>query len=81
MHPSDHFPSCERYNSQREHGDDFSAKKDAKPPLGAKLTVYRLLFITTALSFVIAKDILTIKGQVNVPTKLDMVSGGLLTVG
>jgi len=65
-------------NSQ--HCDDRSANKDAEPPLGVKLTVYRLLNIMTILSFVISKDILTIEGQVAAPTRLDWISGGVLGV-
>jgi len=50
------------------------------PPLGAKLTVYRLVFMTTVLSFGAVKSILAYKGQSIAPTTLDWVSGTFLTV-
>jgi hypothetical protein len=53
---------------------------DATPPLGVKLTVYRLLNTATILSFCAAKGILTYKGFSTVPTMLDWVSGGVLAV-
>ena len=53
---------------------------DAAPPLGVKLTVYRLLNMSTMLSFCFAKGVLTYKGLSIVPTMLDWVSGGLLAV-
>ena len=59
-------------NSQEESGDDTA------PPLGVKLTVYRLLNMTTMISFCFAKGILTYKGLSTVPTTLDWVSGGVL---
>ena len=59
-------------NSQEERGDDTT------PPLGVKLTVYRLLNMTTMISFCFAKGILTYKGLSTVPTTLDWVSGGIL---
>ena len=59
-------------NSQEEHDDDTA------PPLGVKLTVYRLLNMTTMISFCFAKGILTYKGLSTVPTTLDWVSGGVL---
>ena len=53
---------------------------DAAPPFGVKLTVYRLLNMTTMLSFCFAKGILTYNGLSTVPTTLDWVSGGVLAV-
>ncbi|KAH9034190.1 hypothetical protein EDB85DRAFT_1021401 [Lactarius pseudohatsudake] len=50
------------------------------PPLGAKLTGYRLLNITIVFSFGIAKAILTYKGRSTEPTTLDWVGGALLAV-
>ena len=50
------------------------------PPLGVKLTVYRLLNMITMLSFCFAKGIIAYKGLSTVPTTLDWVSGGMLTV-
>ena len=59
-------------NSQEERNDDTA------PPLGVKLTVYRLLNMTTMISFCFAKGILTYKGLSTVPTTLDWISGGVL---
>ena len=53
---------------------------DATPPLGVKLTVYRLLKMTIIFSFCFAKGILTYKGLSTVPTTVDWVSGGVLAV-
>ncbi len=50
------------------------------PPLGVKLTGYRLLNMTTVFSFGIAKGILTYMGQSTAPTTLDWVAGALLAV-
>ena len=64
---------------QEEHGDDYSA--DTTPPsLGVKLTGYRLVFVTTVLSFGTIKTILTYMGQTKTPTTLDWVSGTFLTI-
>jgi hypothetical protein len=52
----------------------------ALPPLGVKLTGYRLLNMTTVFSFGIIKGILTYMGQSTAPTTLDWVSGALLAV-
>ena len=52
----------------------------APPPLGAKLTCYRLLNMTTVFVFGITKGILTYMGQSTTPTTLDWVSGALLAV-
>jgi len=74
-------PSDRQNSDQEGHGDDRSADMDATPPpLGVKLTVYRLVFMTTVLSFGAAKSILTYKGQSIAPTTLDWVSGSFLTV-
>ena len=59
-------------NSQEERDDD------ATPPLGVKLTVYRLLNMTIMVSFCFAKGVLTYEGLSTVPTTLDWVSGGVL---
>jgi hypothetical protein len=48
------------------------------PPLGVKLTVYRMLNMITLLSFGIIKGILTYMGKSAAPTTLDWVSGTLL---
>ena len=50
------------------------------PPLGVKLTGYRLVFMTTVFSFGTVKTILTYKGQSIAPTTLDWVAGTFLTV-
>jgi len=73
----------DRKNSklEEEHGDDRLTNKDATSlPLGVKLTVYRLVLMTTVLSFGAAKSILTYKGQSIAPTTLDWVSGAFLIV-
>ncbi|KAN0127279.1 hypothetical protein V8E53_014883 [Lactarius tabidus] len=68
-------------SDQEGHGDDHSADMDAAlPPLGVKLTGYRLLNMTTVFSFGIIKGILTYIGQSTAPTTLDWVSGALLAV-
>jgi len=50
------------------------------PPLGVKLTGYRLVFMTTAFSFGTIKTILTYVGQSIAPTTLDWVAGTFLAV-
>jgi len=68
--------------SQEEncHDPSVDVPVDATPPLGVKLTVYRLLNMATILSFCIAKGILTYKGLSTIPTTLDCVLGGVLAV-
>jgi len=62
-----------------ENGDDCLADRNAiPPPLGVKLTVYRMLNMTTLLSFGIIKGILAYMGKSVAPTTLDWVSGTLL---
>ncbi|KAN0131777.1 hypothetical protein V8E53_010428 [Lactarius tabidus] len=64
-----------------ERGDERPADSDAKsPPLGVKLTAYRLLNIATVFVFSITKSILTYKGLSTMPTTLDWFSGGVLAV-
>jgi len=66
---------------QEEHRDEHSADTDVTlPPLGVKLTGYRLLNMTIVFSFGIIKGILTYMGQSTAPTTLDWVSGALLAV-
>ncbi|KAF8260537.1 hypothetical protein EI94DRAFT_890007 [Lactarius quietus] len=62
-------------------GGDHSADMDATPPppLGIKLTGYRLVFMTTILSVGTAKTIISYKGQSVAPTTLDWASGTALT--
>ena len=80
------YPSSGCQNRDLEHwlevhGDDLSADVDAiQPPLGVKLTGYRLVFMATVFSFGTVKTILTYMGQSIAPTTLDWVSGTLLTV-
>jgi hypothetical protein len=50
------------------------------PPLRVKLTAYRLVFITTVISFGTVKTILVYKGQSIAPSTLEWVSGMCLTV-
>jgi len=67
-------------SDQEEHSDDRAAGMDTTPPLGVKLTGYRLVFMTTVFSFGTIKTILTYMGQSIAPTTLDWVSGTLLTI-
>ena len=68
-------------SDQEDNGDDHLADTDAAlPPLGVKLTGYRLLNMMTVFSFGIIKTILTYMGQSTAPTTLDWVSGALLAV-
>ncbi|KAF8266039.1 hypothetical protein EI94DRAFT_242841 [Lactarius quietus] len=67
-------------STQENHNCDRSVDVDATPPLGIKLTVYRLLNITTILSFCIAKGVLSREGLSTIPTALYWVSGGVLAV-
>jgi len=80
MESEDESPSGRTPASgQEEQGDDRSADTDAAPPpLGVKLTVYRLLNITILFSIGIIKGILTYKGQSTAPTTLDWIGGALL---
>jgi hypothetical protein len=64
---------------QGEHDDDRSADA-TPPPLGVKLTGYRLVFMTTLFSFGAVKSILTYKGQSIAPMTLDWVSRTLLAI-
>jgi len=50
------------------------------PPLGVKLTGYRLVFMATVFCFGTVKTILTYMGQSIAPTTLDWVAGTFLTV-
>jgi len=77
-------PSDRQNSNQEGHGDDRLADVDpTPPPLGVKLTVYRLVVMTTVLSFGTARSILTYKDQSIAPTTLgwvSWVSGTFLTV-
>ena len=50
------------------------------PPLGVKLTGYRLLNMITVFGIGITKGILTYMGQSTAPTTLDWIGGALLAV-
>jgi len=70
-------------NDREGHGSDHLEDADtdvAPPPLGVKLTGYRLLFMTTVFSFGTVKGILTYMGQSIAPNTLDWVSGTFLAV-
>jgi hypothetical protein len=61
-------------------GSDRSVDMDdMPPPLGVKLTGYRLVFMVTVLLFGTVKTILTYMGQSIAPTTLDWVAGTFLT--
>jgi len=53
---------------------------DPPPPLGVKLTVYRLLNMSVVFVFGTTKAILTYMGQSIAPTTLDWIAGVLLTM-
>ena len=73
------IPQSSDRQEDPERGDDSLANKDAThPPLRVKLTVYRLVVMTTVLSFGAEKSILTYKSQSIAPTTLDWVSGTFL---
>ena len=74
-----HLPSIPQHR-QEEHDNDRSADATTPPPLGVKLTGYRLVFMTTLFSFGAVKSILAYKGQSIAPTTLDWVSGTLLAI-
>ncbi|KAN0131800.1 hypothetical protein V8E53_010328 [Lactarius tabidus] len=71
--PSDH-------SNHEAPSSDRSVDMDAMPPpLGVKLTGYRLVFMVTVLLFGTVKTILTYMGQSIAPTTLDWVAGTFLT--
>ena len=81
IYPSSGCQNRDLEHCLEAHGDDLSADVDViQPPLGVKLTGYRLVFMSTVFSFGTVKTILTYKGQSIAPTTLDWVSGTLLTV-
>jgi hypothetical protein len=62
-----------------EHGDGSPVDSDAiPPPLGVKLTAYRLLNMATMFAFCFAKGILSYEGLSTIPTTLDWFSGWVL---
>lgn len=48
------------------------------PPLGVKLTCYRLTNMTMMSAFFIAKGVLSYEGRVATPTTLDLFQGTVL---
>jgi len=67
--------------SNRGSEDSLAIISDVEqPPLGVKLTGYRLLNMGVVFAFGLSKAILTYMGQSAVPTTLDWVSGALLAV-
>lgn len=73
-------PSDHQNSNNEEPGGDGSVDMDTTPPpLGIKLTGYRLVFMTTVLSFGTIKTILTYTGLSIAPTTLDWVAGTFLT--
>jgi hypothetical protein len=57
-----------------------NACDEGQPPLGVKLTGYRLLNVAVMLAFGIAKAISSYSGGSAIPTTLDFVSGTFLAV-
>ena len=79
--PSPHQTSDHENSLLEEPDNDCTVDVDATlPPLGVKLTGYKLLFMTTVFCFGTVKTILTYMGQSITPTTLDWVSGTLLAV-
>jgi hypothetical protein len=76
--PTIRRPSERQVGDQEGHVNDSSVDMAAaSPPLGVKLTLYRLLNMVAMLAFCVEKDILSYKGQSITPTTLDLVSGVL----
>ena len=70
-----------QFSNHGEPDGDRSVDMEAmSPPLGVKLTGYRLAFMATVSAFGTIKTILTYMGQSIAPTTLDWVAGTLLTV-
>ncbi|KAN0136052.1 hypothetical protein V8E53_006213 [Lactarius tabidus] len=64
-----------------EHGDESLADSDAiRPPLGVKLTAYRLVNMATIFIFCFVKGILSLEGGLSTTavTASDLISGGVL---
>ncbi len=81
-HPLGNFYlPTERPYSNRDSEDSLEITSDVEqPPLGIKLTGYRLLNMGVVFGFGLTKAILTYVGQSTVPATLDWVSGALLVV-
>jgi hypothetical protein len=78
--PSTPRPSDHQNSNNEELGGDGSVDMDtAPPPLGVKLTGYKLVFMMTILSFGTITTILTYMGLSIAPTTLDWVAGTFLT--
>jgi hypothetical protein len=76
----DILPSRTSYSDQGLEDDRPTTLDDPPPPLGVKLTGYRLLNMSVVFAFGITKAILTYMGQSVAPTTLDWVAGVLLTI-
>ena len=81
------IPSTYLYHSYSDQDLDFEGPYRHNPtsgvpppPLGVKLTGYRLLNMSVMFSFFLAKGILTYMGRSVMPTTLDWFSGGVLSV-
>ena len=68
------------YSDQDLEGHHPTTLDDPPPPLGVKLTGYRLLNMSVVFAFGITKAILTYMGQSVAPTTLDWVSGAFLAL-
>ena len=75
-------PPSDCDNSNREElGDDHSVSAEATPPpLGVKLTGYKLFFMAIVFCIGTVKAILTFKGQSTSPTVLEWIGGTFLTI-
>ncbi|KAI0247225.1 hypothetical protein BJV78DRAFT_953998 [Lactifluus subvellereus] len=73
-------PAANGQDFQNDHTINPDALPPPPPPLGVKLTAYRLLNMSVVFSFGLTKGILTYMGQSIAPTMLDWVAGVLLTI-
>ncbi|KAI9449871.1 hypothetical protein BJY52DRAFT_1305871 [Lactarius psammicola] len=65
-------------NDQEVSRDDFSAETgDPRPPLGVKLTYYRLLYVTTGILGVVLTAVLSIKNQTIAAAIVSLLSGSI----
>ncbi|KAH9956700.1 hypothetical protein BC827DRAFT_1270751 [Russula dissimulans] len=62
-------------NTNADPDDPAEDDEDAPPPLGVKLTVYRLLNIVVVFTIGVAKFILSLKGQSISPSGLEWAAG------
>lgn len=77
----DHVHVIERHSPRQGHHNLIQLAKTGYQPLFAfKITGDRLLSMTLVTSFGAAKAILTYQGQSVLPTTMDWVLGGIITI-